>query len=238
MDNINFKRSFSLNNIPQKKANGALLEIENSDDDLKTKNIKSIAINRYIESNIPIEYWHLKMEKDFKGDPRLLKKYEDYVADISKSYHNGSSICFAGNLGNGKTMTLTSIIKKACLKGYSCLYTSLSDVVNVLTTASYDDKFDARRELVMVDFLVLDECDIRYFNQSDSANDLFARYFESIIRTRLQNKLPILMATNSPNFKEGFVSLFKDSIGSLMSKIPIFTVMPGSDFRKLSEANK
>jgi hypothetical protein len=83
----------------------------------------------------------------------------------------------------------------------------------------------------MVDFLAIDEADIRFFNQSDNSKDLYGRAFESIIRARLQNKLPILLATNSPNIKENFVSFFKDSLGSLLSNVEIFSVMPGIDFR-------
>ncbi len=71
-------RSNALNNIPQKKMSDAIAAIENSEDTLQNKNVKLIAINRYYESNIPIEYWTKKMEKDWVGDPRLLAKYNEY----------------------------------------------------------------------------------------------------------------------------------------------------------------
>jgi DNA replication protein DnaC len=233
MDALDFARSKVLNNIPNKKLQEELNSIKNSTDDLQIQSIKLIAINRYAESNIPIEYWNLKMERDFKGDPRLLTKHNEYVSDLKEAYFSGKSICFAGAHGLGKTFTTTSILKKASLKGFSCLYTTLSDIVSVLIQANSEDKFLARRELVMVDFLMIDEVDIRFFSQSDNVNELFARTFENIIRSRMQNKLPILMATNSPNIKEIFTSVFKDSLGSLMSKIKVFSVMPGNDFRKI-----
>lgn len=228
--NPNFLRSASLNNIPQKKLQEKLFEIENGPDDLKNKNIKLIAINRYAESNIPVEYWGLKMDKDFHGDPRLLVKYNEYIKDIKSSYINGSSICFAGSYGLGKTFTTTSILKKACLTGYSCLYTTLSDVVNVLTSNN-DDKFAAKRELLLIDFLVLDEFDSRWFS-SDSSADLYARTLENVFRTRSANKLPTLMCTNSPNILESFHGSLKDSIGSLMKGyLKMFPVL-GEDYRK------
>jgi DNA replication protein DnaC len=199
----------------------------------ETKYLKTIAINRYTESNVPIEYWTLKMDRDFKGDPRLLAKYNEYTQDLKASYINGSSICFAGTHGVGKTMAMTCILKKASQKGYSCLYTSLSDIVNVLTMGSGEDKYLAKRELALVDFLVIDEIDTRFFNQSDMSKELFGRTFEGVLRTRLQNKLPMLLATNSPNIKENFVSFFKVSLTSLLSKVEIFSIMPGNDFRDL-----
>lgn len=225
-------RSRALNNIPPRKLQSALSAVEEGPDDLQTKNVKLIAINRYAESNIPIEYWSLKMERDFKGDARLLTKYEEYVKDMKESYINGSSICFAGGHGLGKTMTITCILKKASQKGFTCLYTTLSDIVSVLTQGGGEDKFLARRELALVDFLAIDEFDPR-FMPSENAADLYARSLESVFRTRSQNKLPTLMATNSPNPIESFSGPLRASIDSLMKGyLKVFAVAPGRDFRK------
>lgn len=231
MDTLDFLRSRALNNIPQKKLQEALSAIEQSQDDLKTKSVKLIAINRYAESNIPLEYWTKKMERDWVGDPNLLAKYNEYVLDLKDSYINGKSICFQGGHGRGKTMTTTCILKKAAQKGYSCLYTTLSDIVNTLTSAGGDDKFNARRELIRVDFLVIDEFDSR-FMPSENAADLYARTLEGVLRTCSQNKLSTLMCTNSPNVVQSFHGSLQASIDSLMSGyIEKFTVL-GKDVRK------
>lgn len=232
MDTLDLARSRALNNIPSRKLQQALEAVKESEDDLQTKNVKLIAINRYFESNIPIEYWTLKMERDFKGDARLLAKYNEYVADLKTAYTSGQSVCFAGGHGLGKTMTITCILKKASQKGFSCLYTTLSDIVHVLTQAGGEDKFLARRELALVDFLAIDEFDSR-FMPSDNAADLYARTLETVFRTRSQNKLPTLMGTNSPNAVESFNGPLKASIDSLMKGyIKVFSVLPGKDFRK------
>jgi len=231
MDNLDFSRSRALNNVPQKKLQEKLNEINNSELDLSSKNIKLIAINRYAESNIPIEYWGLKMERDFHGDPRLLTKYNEYISDLKSSYINGNSICFAGGHGLGKTMTVCCILKKACGKNYSCLYTTLSDIVNVLTQSSGEDKYLSRRELALVDFLVIDEFDSR-FMPSENAADLYARSLEGVFRTRSQNKLPTLMCTNSPNIVESFNGPLKQSIDSLMKGYTKTFPVLGEDFRK------
>lgn len=231
MSNLNFVRSQALNNIPQKKLQEWLSAIEFSDDSLQDKDIKSTAINRYAMSNIPVEYWNLKMERDFKGDVNLLKKYNEYTADLKSSYINGRSICFAGSHGVGKSFVTTSILKKACQKGFSCHYSEISSVVSVLTQAENEDKFNARRELSLVDFLVLDELDPRFFN-SEASSELFAKCFESIFRIRKQNKLPTLLCTNSPNLIESFPHNLKQSIGSLFSdSIEMFSIL-AEDFRK------
>lgn len=232
MDHHDLPRSRALNNIPPRKLSDAIAAIENSSDPADVKYVKLIAINRYAECNIPIEYWTLKMERDFTGDRRLLAKYTEYTQDLKASYTTGNSLCFAGGHGLGKTMTITSILKKASQKSFNCLYTTLSDIVNVLTIGGGEDKFLARRELALVDFLAIDEFDPR-FMPSDNAADLYARSLESVFRTRSQNNLPTLMASNSPNPVESFKGSLKDSIDSLMKGyLKVFVVAPGKDFRK------
>ncbi len=231
MDNLNFSRSSVLNCVPQKKLQERLSSINNSSVDLNIKNLRLTEINRYAESNIPIEYWDLKMERDFHGDARLLTKHNDYITSLKDNYIFGKSILFAGPNGTGKTFVTTSILKKACLKGYSCLYSDMSNIVAVLTQASNEDKFISKRELTLVDFLVIDEMDPRFFS-SDAASDLFAKNFESIFRTRRQNKLPTLICTNSPNLTESFNGSLKQSIGSLFAdSVENFCVL-APDYRK------
>jgi DNA replication protein DnaC len=241
---INFLRSKALNNIPNSKIQEKLNSITLGCEECKTKHIsdgdilcskcrdKIEAINRYSESNIPIEYWKLNIEKNFDGDKKLLEKYYEITKELVRTFELGTSLCLCGNHGQGKTYFATSLLKKAALKNYTCLYTTLSDVVSALTQ-SYNDKHDSRKELTMVDFLVIDECDLRFFNQSDNSTELFGRTFESILRTRLQNRLPTIMATNSPNLKENFNSLFKNSLGSLLNKVEFFIILPGPDFREI-----
>lgn len=231
MDTQDLVRSRALNNIPSRKVSEALSVIEKSEEPLENKHVKLIAVNRYAESNIPIEYWTLKMERDFRGDPRLLAKYNEYTKDIKESYITGQSICFAGGHGLGKTMTITCILKKASQKGFTCLYTTLSDIVNVLTQGGGEDKFLARRELALVDFLAIDEFDPR-FMPSENAADLYARSLETVFRTRSSNRMPTLMASNSPNPVESFKGQLKDSISSLMKGyMKTFVVIPGLDYR-------
>jgi len=228
---LDFSRSKALNNIPSRKLTDWLRSIDESDDSNEVKMYQKIAVNRYAESNIPIEYWGLKMEKHFCGDPQLLEKYKEYIADFKATYINGKSLCLAGGYGLGKTMTVTCILKKASQHGYSCLYSTLGDIVSSVTQAEGEDKYLSRKELVMVDFLVIDEFDPRFMS-TDNAADLYARSLEGVFRTRSQNKQPTLMCTNSPNPVESFKGSLRDSIDSLMKGyIEVFPVF-GDDFRK------
>ncbi len=227
--NRDFIRSHCLNTIPSRKTKDRLT-IAEKEEDLSKRQLKISAITRYAESNIPLEYWDLKMENDFHGYAGLLTKYNDYTSDLKKVYTTGKSFCLAGSHGLGKTMTACCILKKASLKGYSCLYTTLTDIVSSITQAPNEDKFLAKRELCMVDFLVIDEFDSRFIASANAA-DLYARSLEGVFRTRIQNKLPTLMCTNSPNIVETFHDSLKASLSSLFSGyLPIFPVF-GADYR-------
>lgn len=127
------------------------------------------------------------------------------------------------------TMVCANILKEATKKGYQCLYVTLSDIVsNALSNSS--DKYTAKRELMMTDFLVIDEFDGRHMGSGAGA-DLFGRLLEDILRKRIENHLPLFMCTNSTNVIDSFEGDLKQSIGSLMSRVDMVPVL-GKDFRK------
>lgn len=219
--------------------------------------------NNYYNTNIPVNYWDLKMpgikgitftqmllfDETIKSLPKInfntirdcAGNYFKHLLEIDKvyfgagaepntSYINGLSFCLAGTHGVGKTLTVTNILKSIIAKKFTGLYTTLGDIVSVLTTASGEDKFITRKELTEVDFLVIDEFDSR-FVATESAADLFGRTLEHILRSRLQNKLPIIMVSNSPNPVETFNGSLRESLGSLMNQVPLIPII-GEDFRK------
>lgn len=168
--------------------------------------------------------------KNFGGAANLNEFYINYTKDIAKIYNDGPAICLAGTHGTGKTTCSANILKYACLKGFNCSYTTLSDIVSMLIDASNEEKFLARKELLLSDFLVMDEVDNRFFDTVNSSN-LFGATLEGIFRTRVQNKLPTIMCSNSPNPVEGFSGSLKQSIDSLYSNVKIIIAI-GNDVRK------
>jgi len=233
-------RSEAFRTIPQRKVNEALIKtlksceicsesgatLNNACDDCRVINT---ALSRFADSNIPIRFWYLKME-DFKGSSVLKEKYEEITSNLGQVYDDGVCICFAGGHGVGKTMTCANILKKAVAKGYQCLHVTLGDIVSSAVSNAGHDKFVARRELMMVDFLVIDEFDPRHMTEGASA-DLFGRQMEDIFRRRSENRLPLLMCTNSPNVVDSFAGPIRQSMDSLMSYATVIPVL-GKDFRK------
>ena len=238
---LQISRSLALSNIPKRKITIALEDTLKNCEKCSSSNIKltnachkcnviNDALQRYAKSNIPIRYWRLEFDNSFKGDGLLRKKYEEITSNLSKTYKEGKCICFAGSWGLGKTLTVSAILKRAVETGYSGLYVTLNDIVSNMISTTSEDKSIATKELLMVDFLVIDEFDPRYMGSSQ-ASDLFGRTMEYIFRTRVQNMLPTFLCTNSPNIVESFSGSIKKSIDSLMNYTEMVPVL-GKDMRK------
>lgn len=213
--------------IPQKKLDSVINSIEeNFSEDMRGVMIEAVV--RYANANIPVDYWFREM-KDFKGDRGLLKKYEQITANMQRSYDKGVRYCFAGKHGTGKTLATSSVLKKAVETGFSAIYITLTDVVTLMASQNADGKYKARQTLLMVDFLAIDEFDPRFMGSANAA-DLYGRILEPTLRTRIQNTLPTILCTNSPNVLSGFSGSLQQSISSLMSLVKTVPVL-GSDYR-------
>ena len=162
--------SMALSTVPPRKIKEALLQTLQDCPECLEKGAKldnccnkcrifNDAIKRYAEANIPVRYWKLSMN-NFVGDTILIEKYNEVVSDLKTSYDKGVSFRFGGPHGIGKTMTTTSILKRAVEKNYSALYITLTDIVNCLINAASADRVLARKELLSVDFLCVDEFDL------------------------------------------------------------------------------
>jgi DNA replication protein DnaC len=236
--------SSALSNIPQKKVEERIAAAINACEvcsklDKKDGmngicgkcNLKIKEIDRYRLANIPVSYWGISMEKDFVGYKPLKDKYDEMVSDLPKMFSDGKSLLISGQHGTGKTLMATALLRRAVLKGYSGFYTTLSDAVAALTGAEYQEQLGVRKQLQMIDVLVIDEFDQRFVSSSASS-DLFARSLENIIRTRLANGLPTMVISNSPNIVETLSGQLKESLGSLFALLDRVVVL-GEDNRKV-----
>ncbi len=184
-------------------------------------------IDEMAAANIPVDYWFRNM-KQFYGDDDLKNEILKYMKNLDNEYSKGKVLCLSGHRGVGKTFTSCEILKSAILKGYNVQYTSLVEAVGLLTTY---DAYKYRQDIKMWDFMVIDEVDQRYFESVNSRN-LYGNHFENILRIRTQNKLPLIMCTNSEDLDAIFAGEFQESFKSLRSQF--FNVVPvlGHDARK------
>jgi DNA replication protein DnaC len=192
---------------------------------------KFTLIDNLASANVPTAYWLLSMA-EFSGQPRLKEVTTKYIANIKQCYANGTSLCFSGNQGTGKTMSATCIIRAALKNGFTAHYTTAMDMFSELT--DYKNAYEIKNKLKTVHFLVIDELDSRFFI-SDNVKELFSGLYESIFRHRAQNLMPTIICTNeTDNLLNVFFGQAKQSIGSLHSKYLQNVPIVGQDFRKKS----
>lgn len=216
----------ALRSVPKLKLELALKSLDAEIKDENKRMIIKKAFHRYWEANIPVKYWTLEMKLHFQGDSSLMEEYNKFAVDIKSSYSRGDSICLAGRYGIGKTLASTNILKRALEAGLSGLYLNLNDII---AATKSNESYLARKELITTDFLVIDEFDPRYI-ASENASDFYGRTLEDILRNRSQNKLPLIMCTNSPNPVEAFNGAIKESVSSLMNYVDVIAIV-GKDYR-------
>lgn len=192
--------------------------------------VKLKIYDRYIMSNIPIDFWGFDM-KNFEGDKRVLSIYESIVKDVREYYVSGKSLLLVGAHGVGKTTASCCLLKFVATKGYGALYATMGDIVNVMIHGTNQVRFEARRELMMVSFLVIDEFDSRFIG-SDSAAELFGRVLESILRIRLHNHMPTILISNNLNPTKALGDYLGPSINSLINGYVNKIAVIGPDFRE------
>ena len=175
-------------------------------------------IDKMVEAEIPVDYW-FRMIEDFYGDENLKKFIIDY--NVEQEYLNGKSLFLFGGSGTGKTFAACALLKKVILENYSAFYITLSDLVTYLTGAKPEFKILLKE----YDFIVIDEVDKRFF-PSQMSMELYGNQLENILRSRMQNRLPTILCSNTGDieqiFDEGqFQTSFISLSSQFMKQIPV-----------------
>lgn len=188
-----------------------------------------VFIDKMAEAEIPVDYWYRLMD-DFYGEMNFKNAIQEYIKNIHEEYSNGITICLVGERGRGKTFAACAILKKAILENFSVYYTTLSDLVAGIT----GPKPELKLSLKEFDFIVIDEVDQRFFPTQQSM-ELFGNQLENVLRNRMQNRLPTILCSNSPDISQIFGGEFKKSFESLGSQFIRILPAIGKDARESRE---
>jgi DNA replication protein DnaC len=194
-----------------------------------TKCAKLISrIQKYSDAGIPSSYWTSQFSS-FDGDPDYKETVMSVISKIDDAYDSGKSFMFAGPLGVGKTFGISSILKMAICKDYSVKYTSMVEVINSILSGSNPN---AASDLIKYDFLAIDEFDNRWIFPSEKAEQIFGSSMEYILRSRFQNGLPTILATNNAEIDSILSGMHGKAFSSLRNQYMKTIYLSGKDFRK------
>lgn len=185
-------------------------------------------IQKYADAGIPSSYWTLSFS-DFKGDQDFKTRIQEIITSIDLVYDSGKSFMFAGPLGVGKTYGISSIIKMALCKDYSARYSSMVEVINDVLSGSNQNVI---AELLKYDFLAIDEFDNRWIFPSEKSTEMFGSTMEYVLRSRFQNGLPTILATNNAEVDDILAGMHGKAFASLRAQYMETIFLSGKDFRK------
>jgi len=181
-------------------------------------------------ANIPMDFIDRGMNT-WVGDSAIKVLYDNIVNNIVNEFTNGKSYKVLGLHGVGKTYFACNVIKYAALKGYGSLYCTFNDILSVTLYAPGKSKHECRKELLLTDFLCIDEFDQRFMS-SDSSGEMFGRILEGILRIRFHNKLPTIITSNDVDPAIALGDKLRASISSLLDGYTQTVYVFGSDKRK------
>ena len=185
-------------------------------------------IQKYEEAGIPSNYWTTSFS-NFTGDKNYAESVKDIISNIDKKYDEGKSYMFVGPLGVGKTFGITSILKMAICKDYTSKYSSMVEVINKILSGGNSNTIS---ELIGYDFLAIDEFDNRWIFPSEKSEQIFGSTMEYILRSRFQNGLPTILATNNAEVDGILTGMYGKAFSSLRSQYMETIFLSGKDFRK------
>ncbi len=182
-------------------------------------------INNWTNASIPVLYWDYTLDT-FNGDTNFKEVIKQLISTVDKLYADGSVLIFNGKYGVGKTWAGTELLKTAISKKYTAKYTSMSEIVNILLSKDVD-KYIFNQKLLYSDLIFIDEVDSRFMPNTENGMNIFGTMMENIIRTRLQNRLPLILSTNNSNINEIFDGIFGQTFNSLFASKNIMHIPVG-----------
>jgi DNA replication protein DnaC len=130
-------------------------------------------------------------EFDFTFQPTISERHMRELAELS-FLHTHSNVVFLGPPGVGKTHLALSLAVKALDAGYSVLFSTLTDLVEDLDTATGQRTLNARRSrYIRPHVLVIDEIGYTQLT-AGQANQLF-----DLVRSRYEQGSTILTSNTS-----------------------------------------
>lgn len=128
-------------------------------------------------------------DKDDGTNEHITNIARKYVENFDVMLENGKGLLFYGDVGTGKTFAAACIANALIDKGYPCLLTSLSRLINTIS-GMYDGKQDYIDGLNRFPFIIFD--DLATEANTEYRNEIVY----NIIDSRYRAGLPFVVTTN------------------------------------------
>lgn len=177
------------------------------------------------EAGVPTKFWDYTLDTcDYLQD-NTRSKVQSYINKIDKAFNKGIGLYCYGSNGVGKTLCVSIILKETIKKGYSARFTNLSEAITILSNRTFNRNSDSatyQKEIIEVDFLVLDDLTKIYKNTENQTSVYIDSVLDQLFRTRANSCLPTLLTANATrgeaikskeeSFALGLLSLFDEHL--------------------------
>lgn len=185
--------------------------------------------------------WHDKSLSTYTNDEEALRCIKNYFKKLPEFYSEGIGVYLWGSNGTGKSHLMNCSFMNLIKRGYTVRVFSMDELVDKFTSSwtSDEEKDDLNKTLRKVKFLGIDEFgkNVDGDGKPMPLPDFVKRIIESVIRYRVQMRLPLWITSNTdPKFVR---DVFSEDVASLLREAVIPVCVTGGDYRKtLSLKNK
>ena len=132
---------------------------------------------------------HCTFEFDDNQNPKITEMAKKYVDNFKEIKEKGSGLIMFGSVGSGKTFISSCIANELINRGYPCLVTNFSRLINTISGMN-----KGRQEYIdglnKFDLLVIDDLG------AERETEYMGEIIYSIIDSRYRVNLPIIITTN------------------------------------------
>lgn len=134
-----------------------------------------------------MENWNFA--HDDMANPKISHVAHNYAANFDRMKERGKGLLFYGSVGTGKSFHAACIVNELIDKGYPCMMTNFSRLVNTIS-GMFEGKQDYIDRLNKFDLLVID--DLSAERDTEFMNEIVF----TIIDSRYRAGLPLIITTN------------------------------------------
>lgn len=147
----------------------------------------------YLNAGIGRTYQILDWD-DYVGDPKALDVANLFLAKKEEFLSRGVGLILHGEFGLGKTLLAQLVLKELVMGGYSCFFTTLSDMIDMFTAGwrSDTERTWYQKKIRQTRVLVLDDVGREFSSKSELPESTF----DSVLRGRAREGKSTILTMN------------------------------------------
>lgn len=185
-----------------------------------------------LSSGLGVRYQRLGWLDAHSVSEKAQQQVLDYMSKAPAYVRRGIGLVLYGEIGAGKTLLSTLWLKGMIAKGYSGVFSSFAQIMDMYQTSwrKDDEKRAFERRIVHAPLLVIDDIGRENAGRLGVAGELVDR----VLRTRVDHQRPTVVTTNKDLGE--LAELYSLNALSLLDGCAVTVKFDGEDFRPKSKS--